>query len=395
MADSKSRGETAAAPRGWRLAVLNLDKPPGVDSAREGRFRAAQIGSVVRFQASLMAGNMVSALAFAAMALAYLHPVAVALWTGMLVAVSLFLAASAWRRRAREFASAPASAIRRAEGYAVLLGVIWAAFPPLFFADAPPDLRILMIAQVLASAGIGAFAMASIPSAAISYTWLLTTSLASVAVTIGTPTAVVFGVLILGYGVILTSMILASHRSALKQAAGEADFERRGEIISLLLKDFEQGASDWLWETDDAGKLVYFSDRMAELLLRSPDRLAGATLRQAVQAGDDCDHWRKIDEAVARREAFSEAQIPVRAGDTEQWWLLTAKPILGPDGGLTGYRGVGRDVSEARPRCRSPARSERGRRGRQRRKVAISRHHEPRTQDAAQCHRRLFRPSGP
>ena len=36
----------------------------------------------------------------------------------------------------------------------------------------------------------------------------------------------------------------------------QLELERQTEIISLLLKDFQENASDWLWQTDAEGHLV-------------------------------------------------------------------------------------------------------------------------------------------
>ena len=38
--------------------------------------------------------------------------------------------------------------------------------------------------------------------------------------------------------------------------ARKLQLERQTEIISLLLKEFQANASDWLWQTDVDGRLV-------------------------------------------------------------------------------------------------------------------------------------------
>ena len=331
-----------------KLMLLDIDAAPGDATGTGGRFRAGQLGSLLRYTPALMIGNIVSALGFVLVAWRTESASVLILWAGLVIALSLFLAANAWRNRNKHFATASIAAIRRAEAYASVLGVLWAAFPPLFFEGAPADLQNLIIAILLASAGIGAFAMARIPSAAVIYAWLLLASLAIVAFRIGTSTGLAFGALSLGYGVLLSSMILAKHRSALQRAASDADFERRGEIISLLLKDFERESSDWLWETNAEGKLSYFSERFADLLGRETARLHGASLKQAAGVEGEHPAWSSFAEAMAEHQPVRDLQLPLGIRQDANWWMVTAKPMFSARGDFIGYRGVGRDITQKR-----------------------------------------------
>lgn len=42
------------------------------------------------------------------------------------------------------------------------------------------------------------------------------------------------------------------------------------ELIRLLLNDFQEHTSDWLWETDESGVLVRVAERFAEAAGKTP-----------------------------------------------------------------------------------------------------------------------------
>jgi len=52
--------------------------------------------------------------------------------------------------------------------------------------------------------------------------------------------------------------------------------------VSLLLRDFEHHASDWLWELDGKQNILYLSRGMAESIGRPVERLIGRNLRSLI-----------------------------------------------------------------------------------------------------------------
>jgi PAS domain S-box-containing protein len=328
------------------LALTDLDTVPVQEAGQEAEYRAAQIASVARFTPIMMAGNIAAGLSFALLAAAHHDAMALAAWSASLIAISLLLLYNWWRLRGRTIRGASERAIRRAEAYACFIGLVWAAFPALFFSGSPPDLQHFMIAMLLGASGLGAFAMARIPAAGTIYACLLSGSLAMIAIQQDGLTGYVFAAMTLGYGALLTAMILSSHRGALERAAAVRKNNRDGEIISLLLKEFEREASDWLWETDADGRLVYFSDRLADVLARDPARLRGATLRQCAGITGSDPAWTAFESAAAGLEAVRDLELPVETKDGRRWWLVTARPLQAADGARLGYRGVGRDITD-------------------------------------------------
>jgi hypothetical protein len=316
-----------------------------LSSIDAGAFRAGQISATIQHTPYMMAGNLLAASAFSWVAWDQFDRSAILAWAAALVLPSLYLLVTALPRRKRLVKSASPRALRRAEFYAIILGMVWAAFPALFFATAPADLGTLIIAMVLAACGCGAFALARIPSAGIIFTLITGVAMALTSLHIGGSIGILFALMALIYSMIMMVSIVSTHHAALERAISAARVERQREIITLLLHDFESGASDWLWETSRDGRLIYFSERMAEVLNRGRDRLLGATLPQAAGAAQSHQGWAELHRLMEEQRPVSDLTIEIPGDKASRWWKISARPLYDSLGAFTGYRGVGRDVT--------------------------------------------------
>ena len=126
--------------------------------------------------------------------------------------------------------------------------------------------------------------------------------------------------------------------------------KKKTGVISLLLNEFEQAASDTLWEADAEHRLVRPSETLSE---RS--RIAIADLENQhlvsffdatnLEARSDMDCLRT---AVATNGEINNLDLPVlRTGRTD-WWRISTKPVLAENGAFEGYRGVASNVTDKR-----------------------------------------------
>jgi two-component system, sensor histidine kinase len=224
----------------------------------------------------------------------------VTLWGGAMVVAS----AAAWLMSQRVD---PEKATRRTvdaiAAWAVMFGVLWALVPIVCLLGQRSNLCLLTVGVAMAVGGLGACGLARVPAAALLFTGILTTAIAATSQVLDTRIAIAAVRLHRNIRGGAAVMIIGAHRTALSRAADAAELERQGEIIQLLLKDFEAGASDWLWETGPDGELVYVSDRLAQVLRREPDWIIGAKLHQAAGMSQTASGWRALAVLMARREA--------------------------------------------------------------------------------------------
>lgn len=135
-----------------------------------------------------------------------------------------------------------------------------------------------------------------------------------------------------------------------RQHSASAQLEEKSEVVSLLLREYEEEGSDWLWQTDAGRRLNGVSRRLAESLGREPAQLEGMLLVQLL-AGDAWESGlfhpglHALADHLKRRESFSNLVLPVDVHGTTRWWELSASPRHDAQGNFLGFRGVGSDVT--------------------------------------------------
>lgn len=299
----------------------------------------------VAFPPMLLLANIVVSLGFAALALQRFSPQLVIIWTsGAIIASLLPLPAEWWVKRSAK--PGQSTAIRLHEFCTVVLGLVWASFPALFFDAASMDLRILAVAIIFAISGIGSLALARVKSSAVLFCAMIAGSLALASVKLGGEVGLALGAYSLLYSITVTLMVSHAHRTEQRRSGAEAEVRKQHEIISILLNDFDKGAGNWLWETAGDGRLTYVSKGLCDGLAKLPSELVGKTLAEATGASPDDLGWVQLREEQAARRPIDGCRLSIAFGPRQTWWRITAKPLLAPDGSFAGYRGAAHDVTE-------------------------------------------------
>lgn len=129
--------------------------------------------------------------------------------------------------------------------------------------------------------------------------------------------------------------------------------EEQTETVSLLLREFEDAGSDWLWQVDANRRITKASPRFAHAAGRDPGELEGVSILQLL-AGE---HWstgkfppalHDLANRLNRKESFASLLVPVTLDERVRWWELSASPSYDSAGSFIGFRGVGSDVTEQR-----------------------------------------------
>ena len=180
-----------------------------------------------------------------------------------------------------------------------------------------------------AIAGIGAFVMLALDGA-----WQL----------MGVTTLFLVSV---AYGTVEIARIYLSARIA------EVNVAEKSEVVSLLLREFEENGADWLWQIDTSRRIRGASPRFSFALGKRPDELEGQSFLQLI-AGDAWESGQfppslhDLAERMKRRESFSNLLVKVSIGREARWWELSGTPLFEEGGSFAGFRGVGSDVTQQR-----------------------------------------------
>ncbi|MDE8653241.1 putative bifunctional diguanylate cyclase/phosphodiesterase [Novosphingobium album (ex Liu et al. 2023)] len=142
-------------------------------------------------------------------------------------------------------------------------------------------------------------------------------------------------------------------RRFLATKVAEAGVLERNEVVSLLLREFEEGEADWLWQIDPARRVRAVSPRFAYALGEDARDVEGKPFIQLVagsawESGQFPSSLHDLAERLKRRENFSNLLVRVTIHGQPRWWELSGTPKLDENGMFDGFRGVGSDVTEAR-----------------------------------------------
>ncbi len=147
--------------------------------------------------------------------------------------------------------------------------------------------------------------------------------------------------------------VIESARVAVAVRLTEAAMHEKSEVVSMLLREFEEGQADWLWQIDTRRRLKAVSPRFAFALGREPAEIEGESFLQMIsgtawKTGSFPESLHELAEKLKRKESFSNLLVKVSIDGQDRWWELSGTSIVDEFGNNQGFRGVGSDVTEQR-----------------------------------------------
>ncbi|OAH32989.1 sensory box/response regulator [Methylorubrum populi] len=240
--------------------------------------------------------------------------------------------------------------IRRAVLAAYAYGCLLASIPIMLFVGADPDGRLLIAASCAGLIATGMSA-AVLPPVAIGFSGLIIAgSFFGLAAT-GERFYIYVATLLVFYAAFICFTILHLSRLLKMRVVSQIDLERQQEFTNLLLNEFEENASDWLWETNAELRLQHVSPRLVEVARSSERQLLGLPLEQLLLpavAAPEGHPSTVLWNCIAERRTFRNLILPLNIAGEQRTWELSGKPIFTNGTRFSGYRGVGSDVTEKR-----------------------------------------------
>jgi diguanylate cyclase (GGDEF)-like protein/PAS domain S-box-containing protein len=318
------------------------------------QIRARHLASVVGVTPFTMVANAFNAaivtLAFGRQALSN----GMVWWLALLTVLLLLSGASWLRLRHKQVAQASPAAMTRAAVHAGLLAAVWGALPLLWFAGAEAPQKMLIVAVVTGMICGGAFVLAPLPMAAIAYVGVLAlSSLAALTLSATQqPIHLYLALLLLMYTIVVGLGVVYAARLGTARLVSEREAARQGQLVGLLLRDFEEHSADVLWEIDRQGYLNHVSARVAQLVGRPGADLMDTRLVDLVERHgavvEGAPAGTALRGALAQGKPFRDLTLPIDRDGQLCWWSITAKPLLDEAGHLVGWRGVISDVTRER-----------------------------------------------
>ena len=330
----------------WRT-VLGLVEPKDADW---GRVRAEQINVFQRLAPVRLVTNL---LGIACVVVVLMKKSPIVPLTGWAVSLGLLACFSAFhklRNRTWQYQTATLRELHRETFWSIAIGLAWGTLPLMFGKYCGPTELMLIWAAITTIMAGAAFGMSAAPLATTFFLAIVGASVSTMAWMLHLPWVAATGsVFTLG----LTGCCLYAGRTfVIHEAAGLALAEKT-EVVSLLLREFDDSGGDWMWQTDASKCLTHVSSRFAFALGVDTETLEAKPLLQilagdAWEAGNFSAGLRELAEKLKKRESFSDLILPVTIANEVHWWELSASPRFDDRGSFLGFRGVGSDVTAQR-----------------------------------------------
>ena len=343
-----SRNPPAALPRDLpTLAVLGLSNPAEGDW---GRLRGLQYANLVKLGMVRLAVHVMAGLI---VALTYFRVVQPGILAGWVVTVAAILYYGA--RFDRSLGDADRRRMSREEinrhtiGSAIA-GLVWIV-PIVLFVPYGSALDRLTLWTVLAMLMTGsAVAFAAVPLGVLVFSAIV----GGAAITSFAMTGdYVPAAMVLAYLAMIAIGTVQSARNFLTARVAESSVTEKSEVVSLLLREFEEGEADWLWQIDTSRRVRSVSPRFAFALGLDPEDIGGKPFLQLIageswETGQFHTSLHDLSERIKRRESFSNLLVRVTVQGENRWWEISGTPKLDENSVFDGFRGVGSDVTQQR-----------------------------------------------
>ncbi len=322
------------------------------DETDAAAFRARQLQSVLRLTPVAMGVNLFNVAVVCSVLRGHASALFLLLWS----AAVLSLAGAGFRgwwvtRRNPRRARASRRALRHAAWQGALLAAAWGLLPALQFAQLDPELQFFVGMVTTGMICAGGFALSGVPVAAT--VWVAVLGSGAMAALLQADLAHRGGVMLMlgAYCLTVVASVWTSARTLGARLVAEARADRQHEVIGLLLRDFEDHASDLLWELDARGRFTHVSQRLSTLLGLPPPalrRLRAVRLlgRRVPDKEDARAHWQALRALLQRGSAFRDQVVAFNGAAGPSWWSVSARPLFDETGHASGWRGVAADVTE-------------------------------------------------
>jgi len=235
--------------------------------------------------------------------------------------------------------------------YCMVLGMLWGAMLNILPVDASLAIQSAAIVGVGGLLCITMTAVVNYPQAMLGFAVpLVVGAMLSLAEVTGEATSWIQVPMILGVAIGMTIVSLRHAAAFVAHRAAETQVAEKREIIGMLLREFEQTTSDWIWGFDEEGRINRISAGFTTATGVSEAALTGAGFVHFLQAVTPPDDplMAHLEADIAARQAFRDIELRVIADGRECWWTLTGKPAFDESGWYLGYIGTGSDVTERR-----------------------------------------------
>jgi diguanylate cyclase (GGDEF)-like protein len=328
-------------------ALLGLANPDDVDWARLRGIQYAGLGKVSRQR---ILAHLIAAMATVGVFVQTVNIVLLGAWVGV-------LAATLWYGARYEKGLIDADRRRMSRGEihqhtlsSAINALVWGVPIVAFTYFSGPVQRIELWTVLSLLMVVSAIVLPAVPLTTVLFSCIVGTAAAAEFLVSG---QWIMALLVPVNVAVVALGAIESTRTFLLAKVAEAGAAEKSEVVSLLLREFEEGEADWLWQIDTSRRVRSVSPRFAFALGKPAEEIDGKPFIQLIageawETGQFPSSLHDLAERIKRRENFSNLLVRVTINNEQRWWELSGTPRLTEDGVFDGFRGVGSDVTEQR-----------------------------------------------
>jgi diguanylate cyclase (GGDEF)-like protein len=140
---------------------------------------------------------------------------------------------------------------------------------------------------------------------------------------------------------LLIRMAFVARDMFITRILADRELAASARTVRLLLNEYEESGSNWLFELDRQGNLLGVSARFAEAVGETTAVLEGRQFEALFQPGRSRD---ALGAALIQRRALRNEVLPL-TGPATGWWSVSGRPCYHSDEDRVAFRGVISDVT--------------------------------------------------
>ncbi len=312
---------------------------------------STQVGSIYRLVPAMMVVNLAMMTAVVFVIDTKNNNLSLNLWS-LLLLTAIVITIKSWWLRSTETRNDTNSDVeaRNIVIATTAFSLLWALLPVVLLNDVNSDLWHYTGTAIVAMVCGAGFALAAMPRAVVGFMVPVLISTTIFAIQGYQSTGAVLAVLMFIYMCFSVITSIAYTRSLAEHTMAQAGVDEQRSVIGLLLKDFEENTSDWLWETDENYRIKNASKRFVNVVDMTADELNGLNITEFANPPSEEFNLTvsAFVESIRNNLTFRDKTIPVKLNGKQYWWSITGKPTYDNNGQFIGFKGVCSDITVQR-----------------------------------------------
>lgn len=230
---------------------------------------------------------------------------------------------------------------------------IWCLGMVMFYPFAQGDSKTVLIAVMVGSLALGTVGFSQAPRAAFWYLAIhivvLTSILTVSASNTGSLQEALLAVLVVVASAAIFNAALERAKAQMRAFKDHESLSQKTEVVDLLLKDYEEQSTEWIWRTDAEGCLVNCPRQVLDLIALDEAELRNTNLIEVLTQRvppDGAAEVVKIRIAFEQKIDLHDVTLPLRSGPDAplKWIVMKGRPQYEGDT-FVGYRGFFADAT--------------------------------------------------